>query len=90
MIAPGMNLTITMTKLQVKTRIMHYRNLSIQIFWHYNRQRKTGPKAADHAGAQGTWFSILTFFSCKVICSDHFIVEFIEFFFQMKMQFWQF
>ena len=32
MIAMGINLTIKMTYLQIETRIMHYRNLSKQIF----------------------------------------------------------
>ena len=32
-IAIEISLTITMTYLQLKTRIMHYRNLSKQIFW---------------------------------------------------------
>ena len=30
-----------MIYLQLETRIMHYRNLSKQIFWHSNRQRET-------------------------------------------------
>ena len=41
MIAVEIDLAITMTYLQLKTRIMHYRNLSKQIFWHSTRQRET-------------------------------------------------
>ena len=41
MIAVKMNLTITMIYLQLKTRIMQYKNLSKQIFWHSNGQRET-------------------------------------------------
>ena len=33
MIAMEINLTITITYLQLETRIMHYRNLSKRIFW---------------------------------------------------------
>ena len=33
MIALEINLTMTMTYLQLETRIMHYRKLSEQIFW---------------------------------------------------------
>ena len=33
MIAMEINLTITMTYLQLETRIMHHRNLSKQIVW---------------------------------------------------------
>ena len=33
MIAIDINLTITMTNLQLETRIVHYSNLSKQIFW---------------------------------------------------------
>ena len=33
MIAMEINLNITITYLQLETRIMHYRNLSEQIFW---------------------------------------------------------
>ena len=39
-IAVKINLTITMTQLQLEARIMHYKNLSKQIFWHSNRQRE--------------------------------------------------
>ena len=35
------NLTITMTYLQLETRIMHYTNRSKEIFWHSNQQRET-------------------------------------------------
>ena len=41
MIAVEINLTITLTYLQLKTRIMLYRNLLKQIFWHSNQQRET-------------------------------------------------
>ena len=41
MIAVEINLTITMIYLQLKTKIMHYKNFSKQIFWHSNGQRKT-------------------------------------------------
>ena len=41
MIAVEINLTITMTYLQLETRIMHYRNLSKETFWQSNRQRET-------------------------------------------------
>ena len=39
--AVEINLTITMTYLQLETRIMHDENISKQIFWHSNRQRES-------------------------------------------------
>ena len=68
MIAVKINLTIKMIYLQLKTTIMHYKNLSKQISWHSNRQRETATiirhlsSAADHAMTQGNRFCTLKYF----------------------------
>ena len=54
MIAVEIKLTITLTNLQLETKIMHYRNVICHLL--------SGPEIADHAEAQGTRFRTLPYF----------------------------
>ena len=90
MIALEIHLSITMTYLQLKTRIMHYITLSKQIFWHSDRQHETAtairhllscPRQSTTLWLKALDFALLNIFWCKIICNNYFIVKFIEIYF---------